>query len=91
MPATLYRTNNTHSPIVPENGTDFTLAELQAAVGGHVEIACLRDGRIMCLNEDGYALALPTNDMATVIANNLVTAERGIVGDVIICDSEMVK
>ena len=42
-------------PIKPKNGHDFTLDEMQAFVGGHIEFVHLDDDMILCINEEGNA------------------------------------
>lgn len=86
--ATLYRTNNTQEEIQPANGTDFTLKEAQAVVGGYVEIAHLEDGRIMILNEEGKLEGLPVNLNATNLFLRGRDGYDEIVGDVLVCKDE---
>ena len=44
----------------------------------------------MILNEDGNALGLPSNPVATVMAHNALTEANGIVGDVLVCDPTLI-
>ena len=76
--------------IVPKNGTDFSLEDLQIIVGGYIEIVPLGDERIMVVNEEGKIHRLPLNVRATCIVNGAGIADT-IVGNVLICRSEMVK
>ena len=76
--------------IEPKNGTDFSLEELQTIIGGHIEIVQLGDERIMVVNEEGKIHRLPLNVRATCIVNGAGIADT-IVGNVLICRSEMVK
>ena len=76
--------------IEPKNDTDFSLEELQTIVGGHIEIVPLGDERIMVANEEGKIHHLPLNVRATCIVNGAGIADT-IVGNVLICRSEMVK
>ena len=76
--------------IEPKNGTDFSLEELQAIVGGYIEINPLDDELIMVVNEEGKINCLPLNVRATCIVNGAGIADT-IVGNVLICRSEMVK
>ena len=75
--------------VEPKNGTDFQLDELQAFVGGHIEMAQTKDGRYLIANEEGLRKKLPFNALATdyYIYGN----QSEIVGDVLICDPEQVK
>jgi hypothetical protein len=71
--------------VAPANGTDFTLEELQAIVGGYIEAFYLRDSTIMMLNEDGKRLALPFNLIATRLAHQHgLPGDDFILGDVVI-------
>jgi hypothetical protein len=71
--------------VVPERGASFTLRELQAFVGGYIEVLRTPDGRWMFLNEDGKRLDLPPNHDATVMVRHLLMPGDVIVGDVILC------
>jgi hypothetical protein len=53
----------------PANGRDFQLDELQAIVGGHIEIVSTKDGRILVCNDESKLLGLPRNDQATAMVN----------------------
>lgn len=77
-------------PLEPKNGTDFQLVELQAVVGGCIEIHYLPDDKVIVLNEEGMREKLPVNPAATVYAHNLFNL-NGILGDVLICDSDMIR
>ena len=76
--------------IEPKNSTDFSLEELKTIVGGYIEIVPLSDERIMVVNEEGKIHRLPLNVRATCIVNGAGIADT-IVGNVLICRSEMVK
>jgi hypothetical protein len=56
-------------PVVPANGTDFTLEEAQAHVGGYVELINLGDEHILLVDEDGLLKDLPPNEGAAKVAN----------------------
>jgi hypothetical protein len=90
---TLYKATGESQPFPPPNGRDFTLAEVQAAVGGYVECVPLGDtGLIALMNEDGQSLQLPINDFATMEATMLgAIGGAPILGDVVICPSKMLK
>lgn len=90
MKAEIITTDGDSLEVQPANGRKFSLRELQAVVEGYIEIITLPDGRLMILNEDGNALGLPPNPVATVIAHNALTEENGIVGDVLVCDSSLI-
>lgn len=76
----------------PANGTDFQLEELQRIVGGYIEIVYLNDRQVMVVNEEGKLNGLPVNSIATAayqIARQYTN--DFIVGDVLICDKELIK
>lgn len=91
MPATLIKTDGTETPLIPANGTDFTLAELQAAVGGYIEVVNLPNDRILIVNEEGNFEGLPTNDVATMRYLEIYSGPNGIVGNVVEADSDMIR
>lgn len=79
-------------PASPKNGTDFSLEELQKAVGGYIEIIDLRNGQIMVVNEEGKIKGLPVNIIATEAYNmRFQPISDVIVGDVLLCEKDMVK
>lgn len=80
------------TPLVPANGRDFTLEELQKSVGGCIQILDLTEKSIMVVNEDGKGKLYP-NMMATVIAkaSNAILPWDHIAGTVVMCASDMVK
>ena len=94
MKAKLLKTNLEVIDVTPQNGTDFSLDELRGFVGGHIEIVDLYNGQIMVVNEEGKLMGLPVNALATNCLS-LISQKRGvtdiIVGNVLLCDSEMVK
>jgi hypothetical protein len=75
----------------PANGTDFTLSEAQALVGGLIEVFPLGDGRIMVCNEEGKLEQLPVNVEATIIFRRVYGPVDTIVGDVFICRSSELR
>ena len=91
MEAKLYKVNGEVQDVTPANGTDFSLEELQGFVGGYIELGLISDGRIMVLNEEGKLNGLAPNQKATEIYQNQVYAFDYVCGDVLICDSEMIK
>jgi hypothetical protein len=98
--ATLYRVTQEEEmtgvcdaiEVSPENGTDFSLEELQGFVEGHIEVVCLKDGMIMVVNEEGKLNGLPFNTRAT-LAYNRGTGRYDdiIVGNALVCKSEEVR
>lgn len=90
--ALLIRTDESVTPIVPVNGGDFTLEELQDYVDGYIEVVRLTDQAIMVINEEGKDV-LPINPMATVMAKatSSIFPWEYIAGDVVMCHTSMVK
>lgn len=84
--AILYKTDGTTQPVQPQDGHKFGLAELQAMVGGYIEVIPLSEGRLMALNEDGKLRGLPVNREATAVALPFLGAGDFIVGDALVCD-----
>ena len=77
--------------VEPKNGKDFKLDELQGFVGGYIEVVDVLTGApkgsIMIVNEEGKLKGLPYNGIASAMVGFL----DAIVGDVLVCDREMVK
>ena len=83
-----------HDPVevTPENGTDFTLDEMQAAVGGNIEVVPIpKEG--LCggvyanaiVNEEGFLLNMETNGFISVVLG------RPIVGSVLLILDGQIK
>lgn len=65
---------------------------LQTAVGGHIEVLTLSNGRTMVLNEEGKINNLPWNDKATAMTRDIGLAEDDyIAGNVVICEPGELK
>ena len=90
MTSTIIKTNGEVVNVEPKNGTDFKLAELQKIVGGYIEVVYLSDTQIMIVNEEGKLNDLDFNSSAT-LAVRMAGIDDVIVGDVLVCPSEMVK
>ncbi len=67
-----------------ESLSDCTLASLQKAVGGLIEIVGTSDGRLMVLDEEGKMKGKPVNPKATALTRGIVADHDMIVGDVVI-------
>lgn len=83
-------TNGEKKVVRPKNGTDFKLVELQGFVGGYIEVVTLDNGRIMVVNEEGKLLGLDYNIGATNLVYECGIKDL-IVGDVLVCDDDMVR
>lgn len=88
--AKLYKADGTILEVVPANGTDFQLDELQKMVGGYIEIVSAGKGKIMVLDDEGKLKGKPVNDVATMMFMQAGYYDT-IVGDALVCDSEMVQ
>ncbi len=76
---------------VPKRGKTFRLEELQAIVGGYIQIIALSDGRLMVLNEEGKLKNLPPNHAATELTRDVLCSGDYIAGDVLVCSSKEVR
>ena len=88
--AKIYKTNGTVVETKPKNGKDFKLEELQAIVGGYIEVLSLNNKEILVCDEEGKLKDYPLNIVATEIVQSYGISDY-IVGDVLICDNEQVK
>jgi hypothetical protein len=74
--------------IRPANGRTFVLAELQAFVGGYIEVVRAHNGQWLVLNEDGKRLELAPNANATELLHEAGGVPWDVVvGDVLLADS----
>ena len=89
--ATLYTTDNEVTDIVPADGKQFTLEELQGFVKGYIEIAYIKDDMIFICNEEGKLDNLPENAIATAIWMNNFGPFDCIVGDVAIIHKSLMQ
>ena len=83
--AMLVKSDGAFIPTEPANGRDFSLNELQAFVGGLIDIVRLPDNRIMVVNDEGLILDLPMNHTASRISGGYIA------GDVLVCQSKEVR
>ena len=75
----------------PKNGKTFALTEMQEIVGGYIEVIRLNDGRLIIVNEEGLLQGLPVNIEATNILRRDHSTTQYIVGNAIVCDSDMIE
>lgn len=87
----LIKTDNTIEKIFPKNQHDFQLEELKEFVGGYIEIIYLPKNLIMVLNEEGKLFNLPYNAIATTLFRASFPTNDYIVGNVLICHTNLVK
>ena len=64
-----------------------TLSEMQACVGGYIELVHLKDGVILVVNEEGRLNNLKPNIIATELAG---LSDDHIVGDVLLISSKFI-
>lgn len=86
--AKLIKANSETSEQQPANGGQFTLAEMNAFVGGYLEAVNLFDGSVMYVNEEGIRLQLPINEKATALVRQKRPTDGWVIpilGDVIVC------
>lgn len=78
--------------VTPANGSDFALEEVQKLVDGYIEIVYLKNDWIMIVNEEGK-YTKGENYSATLLAHmhGAIGAHDYICGDVVLCESEMLK
>ena len=88
-PALLLAADGTSRTVQPA-GTEWTLEELQALVGGWIQIISLADGRELVIHEEGKLLGLPVNAAATklFLVNRAWYDE--IWGDALLCEKGQV-
>lgn len=94
MEAKIYKESGRVARVFPQNGTDFTLRELQGIVGGYIELVHLGNGNVMVINEEAKGkIGTVINMSATRIAreHQAIWAHDCIVGDALVCPSEMVR
>jgi hypothetical protein len=80
----IIKTDGTIVEASPKNGEEFSLDELQAAVGGMIELAVLRNGKDLWFNEEGKLLGLEVNLIATMLWQDTFGSSDVIVGDAIV-------
>jgi hypothetical protein len=88
--ATVIKTNGEPYEVKPKEGrTKLTLEQLQAAVGGLIEVVRTHNmnltGLVVFCNEEGLLLGLPPNVNASLFVGS------PLVGDVIVCDANEVE
>lgn len=86
--ATLIKSDGTEVSVEPENGTDFSLSELQGHVGGYVQVVAIGDNQLLACNEEGLLERLPVNMAANIKYGRLVNGD--LVGDILIFDETQI-
>ena len=95
LPALLYKTDLRVTDIRPRNGKYFVLEEMQAIVGGLIQIVPLeREGlpdMLLVIHEEGKLINLPLNILATVEWVRYYGQTDYVSGDAIICYPELIR
>lgn len=90
--ATLIKTNGEISQLLPQNEKVFTLKELQAVVGGYIQMLRLPNGTTLVCNEDGIDLELPVNkDASRLVAGMYGRKTQMFVGDILLVSESETK
>ncbi len=76
------KADGTETVVVPYDGKEFTLRELQLFVGGFIEICYTKDNHRMFVNEEGKQKNLPYNGKASHLYQ--YGEVNPIVGDVLV-------
>ena len=88
----IIKTDGTRQPVQPANGSDFTLEEMQAIVGGYIELVELDGNTTMVVNEEGKLIPLSLNLVASRIFRAHHPASKDfIVGDVLVCNNIQIR
>lgn len=87
----IVRADGTVEEVKPKKGKYFQLDEMQAIVGGLIEIVHGDFGFIGVINEEGKINDLPKNVEATTLMRNNLFKGDYIAGDMLFCKSELVK
>jgi hypothetical protein len=82
--ATVLHVDGTRTTVVPQTPPSFTLQEMQALVGGYLEVVALGRGRFLLLNEEGKLQGLPYNARATERARRFLFAGDYIAGTAVV-------
>ena len=82
--------NGTIKAVKPKNGRDFSLKELQKAVGGYIEIVRLSNNIVMVVNEEGWLRGLEFNKAASLMCVKNGYA-ASIAGNVLVCKDRQIR
>jgi hypothetical protein len=75
----LYKTDGTIEDFNPANGKEFTLDEMQKAVGGYIELVYLPNNEVLVVDEEGMIKEKLFNKKISEMIM------KPIVGDVVLC------
>lgn len=90
--AYLLHPDGTIEVVIPKNGTDFKVDEIQAFVQGHFQSVPLSRYRWMSVNEEGKLHGLPLNPTATVLMREQSGADPSdyVAGVALVCPEYMI-
>lgn len=88
---TVYKADGSKEEHILWNNYKLQMEEMQEIVGGYFEYVSLSDGRLIIVNEKGLLQGLPVNIEATNILRRDHATTQYIVGNAIICDSDMIE
>ena len=83
--------NGAELEVMPSNGTDFSLSEMQAVVGGYIEVLRLDNKELIVVNEEGKLMGLDVNDKATRYMKANSRYDDVLVGNVLVCNMSQVR
>ena len=86
---TVYNADGSKEEHILWNNYKLQMEEMQEIVGGYFEYVSLSDGRLIIVNEEGLRQGLPVNIEATNILRRDHSTTQYIVGNAIVCDSDM--
>ena len=89
--AFIYKASGDIIPVLPANGIEFTLKEMQSFVKGHIELVFLKNNEIMVVNEEGKLFNLRVNEEGTKVYNASHNFTDIIHGDVLVTPAQYIK
>jgi hypothetical protein len=92
--AFLVAVDGTVTPLKPGNGKSFTLDEVQALVGGYVQLLAIQKKPFILyalMDEDGLLKRLPLNPEASRIATQKMGRDMIMVGPIVICPQKFFR
>lgn len=75
----IMHTDGTVTPVTPKEGKTYQLEELQALVGGYIELLPLEQNRYAVVNEDGMLHGLPVNPGASLLLGQFIVGPAVII------------
>lgn len=91
--AIMFRTDGTEETYpAPDNGTDYSLKELQEAIGGgDIQVVYLTSGYLMIIDEEGKYKGFAVNPVATSLTRDLLAPDDQIVGDALVIAPDQLR